>query len=154
MHALLQEPGILLQIIEALDIDALLSLRLTTRAIHDLFSRYESSIAQAVARVTFSTSRLLLRSLPDGKFTINWLIDLIPKQLVTIAVERWFPWFESNTDWEIPAEDPFSDPLRERVTHAWRILEQLSSISKKKKIGQNSRCRPALDTIPKEVFFE
>lgn len=129
MRLLLQTPDLLLKVIELSDIDTLFSLRLTSRGIHNLISLYESTISQAVAKVTFRTDGLLLRPPSDGKCSIRWLISLIPKQLATIAVDRGH--FDDIPNfYGVSAENPEGDPVRERVDRGWRILQRLSLIAR------------------------
>lgn len=84
----------------------------------------------SVARATFPLSEHLLESLPTP-FTFRDLKALIPQQLAAILVDRHRiadEWLQSR--YGVPAEDPFGDGLRERVANGWRVLRELSNISR------------------------
>ncbi|KAF4305483.1 F-box domain cyclin-like protein [Botryosphaeria dothidea] len=126
---------ILLLILERCDIDALLQLRLTSRAFRSLIATYESTIVQAVARTTFPGCKLILRPPEDhdllkSPYTLEWLTGLIPKHLAAIIVDRHrhcgtpLPALDG-----IPAEDEIGDEIREHIAHGFRILETLSLIA-------------------------
>ncbi|KAL1638201.1 hypothetical protein SLS56_000009 [Neofusicoccum ribis] len=126
---------ILILIIERCDIDALLALRLTSRAFRSLIATYESTIVQAVARTTFPGCKLILRPPRDhdllkSPYTLAWLTGLIPKHLAAVVVDRHrycgtpLPALDG-----IPAEDEIGDEIRDHIAHGFRILETLSLIA-------------------------
>jgi len=114
-------------------IDELLTLRLTTRKTRNLIDEYISTIGPSVARSTLPLSDHLLsrHESATSTFTLQSLKALIPEQLAAILVDRHRiadEWLQSR--YGVPAEDPFGDGLRERVAHGWRILRDLSNISR------------------------
>jgi hypothetical protein len=114
-------------------IDELFALRLTSAKTRNIIDEYITTIAPSVARSTFPHSDHLLERyvniLPTLAF--RFLKDLIPEQLAAILVDRHRvadEWLQSR--YGIPAEDGFGDALRDRVAGGWRILGQLSNISR------------------------
>lgn len=125
---------ILLVILAQCRIDELLALRLTAHALENLIKRHISTIAPSVARSTFPESRLLLTPPQNcSQYTLQWLLGLIPRHLAAILVDRTYyashPSYSDQDVAGIPAEDPFGDELRARVTNGWRVLHRLSMIS-------------------------
>lgn len=131
---------VLLLIIEDLTIDDFFSLRQASRTICILVSAFEHVATSVVAKRTFPGARLLLRPPPDGKCTIQWLKDRIPRYLAAVVVDRYRFSFRGSTGqcdpgctvggWGMPAEDPLSGPFRCRICRGWRILKTLSNISR------------------------
>ncbi|CAI6334882.1 unnamed protein product [Periconia digitata] len=123
---------VLILIFSQCRIDELLALRLTSLRAHSIISEYVASIVPCVARSTFPSSQLLLAPLQKPTaYTLAWLQDLIPQQLAAILVDRHrfsHPW--SQQRYGIPAEDAYGDALRCRIANGWRVLGQLSNISK------------------------
>lgn len=126
---------VLILIIERCDIDALLQLRLTSRAFRSLIATYESTIVQQVARTTFPGCKLILRPPEDhdllkSPYNLNWLTGLIPKHLAAIVVDRHrfcgtpLPALDG-----VPADDEIGDEIRAHIAHGFSILETLSLIA-------------------------
>jgi hypothetical protein len=114
-------------------IDELLTLRLTSAKIRNIIDEYMSTIAPSVARSTFPHCEHLLgrRANTTSPFTFQSLKALIPEQLASILVDRHRiadEWLQSR--YGIPAEDSFGDALRDRVASGWRVLRDLSNISR------------------------
>lgn len=131
----------LLLIVQELTIDDFFSLRQTNRALCTLISSFEQATTLAVAKRTFPNARLLLRPPQDGRYTIQWLKGLIPKQLAAIVVDRYRFGLEGamgqrrgrpGTKWPpygIPAEDLLGDHFRARIGRGWCVFKTFSNIS-------------------------
>jgi hypothetical protein len=114
-------------------IDELITLRLTCAKTRSLIDEYITTIAPSVARSTFPLSDHLLSRCVDTRvpFTFPSLKALVPEQLASILVDRHRvadEWLQSR--YGIPAEDTFGDELRDRITSGWRVLRDLSNISR------------------------
>ncbi|KAI9765956.1 MAG: hypothetical protein M1835_007277 [Candelina submexicana] len=135
MERLVQAKPILLQVILESDLKTLLSLRLTSKAIYDLITAYETSISKCVAGRTFSNPILLLRPNNHPEPSIKWLLQLQHRTLVaprlsTLAVDHQrYYWRFSGQAMSIPAFDPRGDELRMRVDSGLYILWHLSDIA-------------------------
>lgn len=140
MNQLTRNRDVLLQVLQDVDLDTLLSLRLTCRNIHDMIAAYESTIAVAVARNTFAEPEILPRLQESarevgGKYSVKWLLDLVPSFLAMVAVDR-YRWMNDGACgsmlWRqgVAAADPLGQPLRAKVANGFRILARLSRIAK------------------------
>ncbi|KAH7347101.1 hypothetical protein BKA66DRAFT_477825 [Pyrenochaeta sp. MPI-SDFR-AT-0127] len=123
---------ILISIFSQCRIDEILAWRLTHARARSLIDEYMATIAPAVALATFPHSDRLIRPLEGStKYNFRWLKGLIPRQLAALLVDRHRiadEWMQSR--YGIPAEDPFGDELRARVTNGWCVLRSLSNISR------------------------
>ena len=120
---------ILILVYSECTIEGLLTLRLTDRRSRDLISEYINTIAPLAARTSFPGCSNLLRHQPL-RYTIQWLRDLIPRQLAAILVDRHRIAHDSMQQrYGIPSEDPYGDDLRARIANGWRVLYRLTSIS-------------------------
>ncbi|KAF9690535.1 hypothetical protein EKO04_011382 [Ascochyta lentis] len=121
---------ILILICSTCRIDDLLALRQTDRRARSLISEYINTIAPSVARVTFPHSYNLLVHKPL-RYTVDWLEDLIPRQLAAILVDRHRIAHDFMQErYGIPAEDTYGDELRARTANGWRVLRRLTDMSK------------------------
>jgi hypothetical protein len=114
-------------------IDELLTLRLTCAKLRNIIDEYITTIGPSVARSTFPHCEHLLGRHANATtpFTFRSLKALIPEQLASILVDRHRiadEWMQSR--YGIPAEDAFGDELRDRVASGWRVLNDLSNISR------------------------
>jgi hypothetical protein len=114
-------------------IDELLALRLTCAKLRNIIDEYITTIGPSVARSTFPHCEHLLGRHANATtpFTFRSLKALIPEQLASILVDRHRiadEWMQSR--YGIPAEDAFGDELRDRVASGWRVLNDLSNISR------------------------
>lgn len=120
---------ILILICSQCRIDEIFTLRLTTSKTRNLIDEYISTIGPSVARSTFPLSdHLLSRHTPTS---FRALKTLIPEHLSAILVDRHRiadEWLQSR--YGVPAEDPFGDELRDRVTSGWRVMRALSNIAR------------------------
>jgi hypothetical protein len=125
-------PEILIPICQQLHLQDLLAFRLTSRHISLVVSTHSPVIAPVVARNQFPYATLLLRAPKSGCHDLTWLQSLVPKYLAAVLVDRarLTPSTFQNYVPHIPAESPLGDTLRARVENGWRILKQLSDISK------------------------
>ena len=128
-------------------IDELFNLRLTCARTRDLIDEYITTIAPSVAQCTFPFSRLLLsRYVHAGTpFTFRSLKALIPDYLASVLVDRHrLAGKEFHSRYGIPAEDAFGDELRTRVANGWRILGDMSNISRQEygTLGKGTRMSP------------
>ncbi|KAL5119428.1 hypothetical protein ACEQ8H_002697 [Pleosporales sp. CAS-2024a] len=111
--------------------DELFTLRLTCVKTCTLVDKYIATIAPSVARSTFPQSDHLLARYGATRYTLQSLKALIPEHLAAVLVDRhriadeWLQWH-----YGIPAEDAFGDELRDRVASGWRVLWNLSKISR------------------------
>ncbi|PVH94781.1 hypothetical protein DM02DRAFT_180913 [Periconia macrospinosa] len=119
---------ILILIFSQCRIDELFALRLTASRAHKIISEYVPTIAPCVARSTFPRCELLLT--PPSIYTFEWLKNLVPQALAAVLVDRNRFSHEWSERYGIPAEDPYGDELRGRIANGWRVLGQLSNISK------------------------
>lgn len=121
---------ILILVFSQCRIDELLTLRLTAPRLRSIISEYIATIAPCVARSTFPRSELLLA--PPKEYNLEWLKDLIPQHLAAVLVDRHrFSHEWSQQRYGIPAEDAYGDVLRGRIANGWRVLGELSNISKR-----------------------
>jgi hypothetical protein len=122
---------VLILIFSQCRVDELLALRLTSSRTRDIISEYVTTIAPCVARSTFPHSELLLAQPNEARdYSVDWLKGLIPQHLAAILVDRHrFSHEWASQRYGIPAEDPYGEGLRTRVTNGWRVLQQLSIIS-------------------------
>jgi hypothetical protein len=114
-------------------IDELFTLRLTCAKLRNIIDEYITSIAPSVARSTFPLCEHLLTKSANTNLPLTFrsLKALIPEQLASILVDRHRiadEWLQSR--YGIPAEDAFGDALRDRVANGWRVLRDLSNISR------------------------
>jgi hypothetical protein len=108
-------------------------LRLTCAKLRNIIDEYITTIGPSVARSTFPHCEHLLGRHANATtpFTFRLLKALIPEQLASILVDRHRiadEWMQSR--YGIPAEDAFGDELRDRVASGWRVLNDLSNISR------------------------
>ncbi|KZM25804.1 uncharacterized protein EKO05_0002567 [Ascochyta rabiei] len=121
---------ILILILSACHVDDLLTLRQTSRRARSLISEYTNTIAPSVARTTFPQNHNLLAHRPL-RYTVQWLEDLIPRQLAAILVDRHRIAHDfTQQRYGIPAEDTYGDELRARIANGWRVLRRLADIAK------------------------
>jgi hypothetical protein len=121
---------ILIIVLSHSSIDDLRTLRQIDRRARSLIFEYINTIAPSVARTTFPQTHNLLVSRPL-RYTIQWLEDLIPRQLAAILVDRHRIARDSTQQrYGIPAEDAYGDELRARIANGWRVLRRLADISK------------------------
>ncbi|KAH5170363.1 hypothetical protein HBI38_007240 [Parastagonospora nodorum] len=128
-------------------IDELFSLRLTCARTRDLIDEYITTIAPSVARCTFPLSDLLLSKYVDTvtPFTFRSLKALIPEHLASVLVDRHRLADKGlQSRYGIPAEDPFGNEIRTRVASGWRILRDISNISRQEygTLGKGTRMSP------------
>jgi hypothetical protein len=156
IRSLLDLPDdILILISSQCRIDELFTLRLTCGKTRNLIDEYITTIAPCVARSTFPLSDHLLTRSADAvsPFTFHSLKTLIPEQLASILVDRHRvadEWLQSR--YGIPAEDPYGNTLRDRVVSGWRVLRDLSNISRQEygTYAKGTRNSPA--DIANKVF--
>lgn len=122
---------ILILIASECRIDDLLALRVTSANLRNTIDGHMGTIAPAVVRLSFPYSTLLLTPpLDSPRYTLRWLKGLIPQYLASVLVDRHrlsHQWAQQR--YGIPAEDPFGNALRDRVTNGWRVLRRLAEIS-------------------------
>jgi hypothetical protein len=134
LNSLIDLPDdILILICSQCRIDELLTLRLTCAKLRNIIDEYITTIGPSVARSTFPHCEHLLsrHANANSPYTFRSLKALIPEQLASILVDRHRiadEWMQSR--YGIPAEDAFGDELRDRVASGWRVLNDLSNISR------------------------
>jgi hypothetical protein len=133
-------------------IDELFTLRMTSAKLRSIIDEYITSIAPSVARSTFPLcEHLLARNAITTTF--RSLKALIPEQLASILVDRHRivdEWMHSR--YGIPAEDAFGDTLRNRVASGWRVLRNLSNISRAVYCSNSSGPRKSPAHFANRVF--
>ncbi|KAJ4299527.1 hypothetical protein N0V90_004772 [Kalmusia sp. IMI 367209] len=124
---------VLILILSQCRIDEIFALRLTCSTFRNVFSVFSTTIIPSVARLTFPTSKLLLRAPQDAPagYTFAWLKGLVPQQLAALLVDRhrFIHSYQGGDRYGIPAEDVFGDALRLRVANGWCVLRCLSNIA-------------------------
>jgi hypothetical protein len=128
---------ILILICSQCRIDEIFTLRLTSPKIRNLIDEYSSTIGPSVARSTFPLSDHMLSKHTPTSF--RSLKALIPEQLAAILIDRHRvadEWLQSR--YGVPAEDPFGDELRDRVRDGWRVMRDLSNISREEQRTNNT----------------
>lgn len=124
---------ILVLIFQQCRIHDVFALRLATRHFRNVLDEYSKTILPAVADQTISKSdhaSLYWRDL--GTHGLDWLKRLIPRFLAATLLEN--PSFRSikAIGWtSILGIDPLGDELRSHLENGWKVLKQLSNISRK-----------------------
>lgn len=135
MHRLFQTNPVLLVVIECLDVEALLTLRLVNRSINSLIATYESSIVTNIARALCNTDY------EDGHAPTDLypstLTDLIlfvrlrlPRKLAiqAVASDQPDPSIRRPPSKGIPLHDKHGDEIRQKVQKGLVVLSHLSVI--------------------------
>jgi hypothetical protein len=89
-------------------------------------------ISPSIARNTFPTADLLLRVPEGGIPNFLWLKSLVPKFLAAVLIDKYrlvSPHIHVE-EFGIPAETEWGDVPRARIETGWRVLKQLSDISR------------------------